>query len=209
MDIWPYLQSKYGLWSILAIFAQIIRKTQKNVVFVAFLAENSYFCCFFENFQKIFILPKQKLHSEQLLFWTSSHISTLNVIFGKFGYFYKNGQKKPPKKNMTSKESRFWGRNFENFSKIFFSRKLALNCEQLLFWTFFHISHRFLSKVHFSNKFEKCYFETIKFLIFWVKKLFKIWHTSCFFKNFILKPWVDNYTPSPIHIFQIYLKNVL
>ena len=84
------------------------------------------------------------------------------------------------KKNMTSKESRFWGRNFENFSKFFFSRKQALNCEQLLFWTFFHISHRFLSKVHFSNKFEKCYSETKK--NFEVEELFsthvyqRFWH---------------------------------
>ena len=93
-------------------------------------------------------------------------------------------------KNMTSKESRFRGRNFENFSKIFFSRKKAFNCEQLSFWTSFHTSHRLLSKVHFSNKFEKCYSKTKKNFEFWNWWEFCILAFLKLFSNKIIKSFI-------------------
>ena len=59
-----------------------------------------------------------------------------------------------------------------------FSRKKAFNCEQLSFWTSLHISHCFLSKVHVSNKFEKCVRSLQYFLRQKIEK-------SLVYKNFI------------------------
>ena len=92
---------------------------------------------FFENFQKILISPKQKLNSEQLLFWTSSHISTLNPIFWKFWLFLQ----KWPKFDL---EKKIWPRkkvDFEVeilkiFQKFFFHENKSLIANNFYFGLF-------------------------------------------------------------------------
>ena len=117
-------------WSILAIFTQIIKKTQKNVAFVAFFARfwpNFSWCCvFYENFQKIFISPKQQLNSEQLLFWTSRHISILNPIFGQFWLFWQKSPKVNSVKTYDLERKLILMTKFWKFFKNFFFTKKSV-----------------------------------------------------------------------------------
>ena len=81
--------------------------------------------------------PKQKLNSEQLLFWTSSHISTLNAIFGKFWLFL---QKWPNfyyrKKIWPRKKVDFEVEILKIFQKIFFHENKRLIANNFYFGLF-------------------------------------------------------------------------
>ena len=139
-------------WSILAIFTQIIKKTQKNVAFVAFFArfwpKFSWCCGFYENFQKIFISPKQQLNSEQLLFWTSRHISILNPIFGQFWLFWQKSPKVNSVKNIwPRKKVDFDDEILKIFQKFFFHEKKSLIANN------FHFERLFISLTVFSLKY--------------------------------------------------------
>ena len=81
--------------------------------------------------------PKQKLHSEQLLFWTSSHISTLNPIFGQFWLFLQKSPKFDyAKKIWPRKKVDFEVEILKIFQKFFFHENKRLIANNFYFGLF-------------------------------------------------------------------------
>ena len=92
---------------------------------------------FLKIFKKFLVHQNKNWNSEQLLFWTSSHISTLNAIFWKFWLFL---QKLPkfdfPKKIWPRKKVDFEVEILKIFQKFFFHENKRLIANNFYFGLF-------------------------------------------------------------------------